>query len=124
MILVVTRTDRLCFRDEGGEARKRCSRMINDQPIGGMKMKRFSKIKETDNPNSKLRMCFEFKADENPAGDLHSVGLIISHGITGWRGGKKRSHSGCAYILTDSREGLEKAQEQLRQKGWKEIAEA
>ncbi len=86
-------------------------------------MKRFSKIKETDKRKSKLRLCFEFKANEDPTADLHSAGLVISHGITGWHGEKEKHHSGRAYILTDSKEELEKAQEQLLQMGWEKTPE-
>jgi hypothetical protein len=44
-------------------------------------MKRFSRIKETANEYSKLRLCFTFAADENPSSDLHGAALIISLGI-------------------------------------------
>ncbi len=84
-------------------------------------MKRFSKIQETKNPESVLRLCLEYKANEDPAGDLHSAGLVISQSITGWHGGSEREFWGHAYMLSDVRENLERARELLRQKGWSEL---
>lgn len=118
-------------------ARRYCQKLIKEgklipqvssiqefpQPGGDIKVKSFSKIKETDKRHSKLRLCFEFKANEDPLSDLYSVGLVISRGIIGWHREKERDHSGCAYILTDSKEDLEKAQERLCQMGWERISE-
>ncbi len=84
-------------------------------------MKRFSKIKETEDPDSKHRLCFEFEADENPTDDLYAVGLLFSSSTVVLRGGKEQNYKGHAYILHGGREGLEKAQEKLRQMGWGEI---
>ncbi len=84
-------------------------------------MKRFSKIKETEDPYFKLRLCFEFEANEDPTDDLYAVGLLISSSTVGLPGGKEQHYKGHAYILHGGREGLEKAQEKLRQMGWGEI---
>lgn len=84
-------------------------------------MRQFSRIKETDNPDSKLRLCFDFVADENPAGDLHSLGLLLSAGLV--RGAVHR-YTGRVYVLTDSEEDLRRSQERLRQMGWVEMPEA
>ena len=84
-------------------------------------MKRFSKIKETDDPYFKLRLCFEFEADEDPADDLSAVGLLVSSSTVGSPDGKEQHHKGHAYILHEGSEGLKKVQEQLRQMGWEEI---
>ncbi len=86
-------------------------------------MKRFSKIQEIENPESRLRLCFEFRADEDPAGDLHSAGLVIAQSITGWRGESGREFRGRAYMLSDMRKSLERAQEILRQKGWGDLSD-
>lgn len=86
-------------------------------------MKQYSKVKETRNAASKLRLCFEFKTSEDPSADLHSVGLLVSLGVSGWHGAKERSYSGRVYVETDKRPDLEKAQEQLRTKGWTEMPE-
>ena len=83
-------------------------------------MKRFSKIKETDDPYFRLRLCFEFEADEDPTDDLYAVGLLISSSTVGLPGGEEQHYKGRAYVLHESREGLEKAQEKLRQMGWVE----
>jgi hypothetical protein len=88
-----------------------------------MTVKRFSKIKETDNQFSKLRLCFEFIANKNPVADLHAVGLLASSGSFAWHGGKKWRHMGRAYILTDRKQDLEAAQDKLRQMGWQEMPE-
>ena len=84
-------------------------------------MKRFSKIKETDDPYFKLRLCFEFEAVEDPTDDLYGVGLLFSSSTVGLPEGKEQHYKGHAYILHEGREGLEKAQEKLRQMGWGEI---
>jgi hypothetical protein len=84
-------------------------------------MKRFSTIKETEDPDSKLRLCFEFEADEDPTDDLYAVGLLFSSSTVVLRSGKEQNYNGHAYVLHEGREGLEKAQEQLRQMGWEEI---
>ncbi|MBE3063505.1 MAG: hypothetical protein IMZ69_00615 [Spirochaetes bacterium] len=84
-------------------------------------MKRFSKIQETKNPESVLRLCFEFKANEDPAGDLHSAGLVIAQSITGVHGGHEWEYWGHAYVLSDAKVNLERAQELLRKKGWGEL---
>ena len=86
-------------------------------------MKRFSKIKETEDPDSKHRLCFEFEADEDPTDDLYAVGLLFSSSTVGLRGGEEQHYKGHAYVLHEGREGLEKAQEQLRQMGWEEISD-
>ena len=86
-------------------------------------MKRFSKIKETEDPDSKHRLYFEFEADEDPTDDLYAVGLLFSGSTVVLRGGKEQNYKGQAYILHGGREGLEKAQEQLRQMGWEEISD-
>ena len=86
-------------------------------------MKRFSKIKETEDPDSKIRLCFEFEADEDPADDLYTVGLLFSSSTVVLRDGKEQRHKGHAYILHEGREGLEKDQEKLRQMVWGEIPE-
>ncbi len=86
-------------------------------------MKRFSKIKETDDHYFKLRLCFEFEADEDPTDDLYAVGLLFSSSTVGLRGGEEQHYKGHAYVLHEGREGLEKAQEQLRQMGWEEISD-
>jgi hypothetical protein len=87
---------------------------------GGIRMKRFSKIKETDNCYSKLRFCFEYEASTDPVADLHTVGLLVSHGIRDVRSRHPR-HVGRAYILSDSR--LEEAQTRLCKMGWEEMPE-
>ena len=87
-------------------------------------MKRFSKIKETEDPDSKHRLCFEFEAVEDPADDLYAVGLLFSSSTVVLRDGKEQHYKGHTYILHESREGLEKAQEKLRQMGWEEIPNA
>jgi hypothetical protein len=84
-------------------------------------MKRFSRIKETVNEYSKLRLCFTFAADENPSSDLHGAALIISLGIHDVRSNRPR-FEGFAYVLTDRRRDLERGQERLWQLGWQEIA--
>ena len=86
-------------------------------------MKRFSKIKETEDPDSKLRLCFGFEANEDPTDDLYAVGLLFSGSTVVLRGGKEQNYNGHAYVLHEGREGLEKAQEQLRQMGWEEISD-
>ncbi len=86
-------------------------------------MKRFSKIKETEDPDSKLRLCFGFEANEDPTDDLYAVGLLYSGSTVVLRGGKEQNYNGHAYVLLEGREGLEKAQEQLRQMGWEEISD-
>jgi hypothetical protein len=83
-------------------------------------MKRFSKIKETDNRYSKLRLCFEYEANEDPVADLHDVGLLVSHGVFDVRS-QHPQHTGRAYIVSDSREDLDEAQKRLRKMGWEEI---
>ena len=88
-----------------------------------MKVKRFSKVKESDDPTYKLRLYFKFDANEDPSSDLHDVGLLVCHSIRDVRGNEPH-HEGEAYTLTDSREDLEKAQERLRQLGWEEIPDA
>ena len=89
----------------------------------GMKVKRFSKIKKVDDPSSRLKLCFEFNANEDPSADLHSVGLLISSGPVGWHGGKEWHYLGHAYILSDSKEALENAQKRLLHMGWVEISD-
>ena len=83
-------------------------------------MNQFSKIGETRNTASKLRLCFEFEATEDPIADLHAAGLIVSLGITGWHGANEKRYSGRAYIETDRQEDLEAAQARLGAKGWTE----
>lgn len=83
-------------------------------------MKQFAKIGETRNAASKLRLCFEFEATEDPAADLHSVGLLVSVGVSGWHGATPKLHKGRAYVASDRREDLEAAQAQLRAKAWTE----
>jgi hypothetical protein len=85
-------------------------------------MKRFSRIKETDNQASKLRLCFDYEATEDPVTDLHAAGLLLAHDI--WDVRSNHSHyGGQAYIFSDSREQLEEARAQLRKMGWEEMPE-
>ena len=86
-------------------------------------MKRFSKIKKKVDHNYPLMLYFEFEATENPVGDLKASGLIVNYSIFDMRS-KHPHHEGRSYIRTDSREGLENAQEQLRKMGWEEMPEA
>lgn len=86
-------------------------------------MKRFSKIKETDSQHPVLKRYFRFEATEDPSSDLRHVGLLLAHSIRDVRSNKTQ-YEGEAYIRTDSREDLEKAQERLRQMGWEEIPDA
>ena len=85
-------------------------------------MKRFSKIKKKVDHDYPLTLYFEFEATENPVGDLKALGLIVNYSIFDVRS-KPTHHEGRAYIRTDSREGLENAQEQLRKMGWEEMPE-
>jgi hypothetical protein len=83
-------------------------------------MKQFSKIGETKNADSKLRLCFEFEATEDASSELYAVGLLVSQGVSGWHGEKSKRYMGRAYVETDRREDLEAAQAKLRTKGWRE----
>lgn len=85
-------------------------------------MKRFSKIKETDNQASKLRLCFDYEATEDPVPDLHDVGLVLAHAVIDVRSRHPRQ-MGRAYMLSDNQEDLERAQGKLRQMGWEEMPE-
>ena len=93
-----------------------------DGETAGIIMKRFSKIKKKVDHNYPLTLYFDFETTENPVGDLKALGLIVNYSIFDVRS-KHPHHEGRAYILSDSREGLEEAQKRLPQMGWEELPE-
>jgi hypothetical protein len=66
---------------------------------------------------------FRYYADEDPSGDLHSVGAHFSgdqiHDISGLFRSKKAEFSGTAYSTSGTKEEAETIQTSLLGNGWK-----
>jgi hypothetical protein len=84
----------------------------------------YSRVKESPNKDSKLRLCIEFRGFEDPTAVLHDLGLLVSQGVFGWHGALRRRYQGRAYVLSDKPEDFEKAREELRRRGWTEMPDS
>lgn len=86
-------------------------------------MKQFSRIRESENKDSKLKLCFLIKATEEPWTDLKAAGLMVSILRLNWHGQPAHDFSGRAYVASNRMEDLKTAQEELQKRGWTKMLE-